>query len=81
MITVEKDAKAEEIFIHASPEELRGFAKKLWSISEKAEVRGEYKEQLSPKDESDIELLTTPHQDPRTHGIVTKLTISCSTKL
>ena len=55
MITIEKDIKAEEIFIHADPEELRGFAKKLWQISEKAEAKGKYKDCLlytspSPRD-------------------------------
>jgi hypothetical protein len=41
MITIEKDTKAEEIFIHAAPEDLRGFAKKLWQMSEKAGGQGQ----------------------------------------
>jgi hypothetical protein len=49
MITVEKDAKAEEIFIHATPEDLREFAKTLWAISQKAELKGKHKEQLTTK--------------------------------
>ncbi len=35
MLSIEKNSKAEEIFIHGSPEELREFAKKLWAIAEK----------------------------------------------
>ena len=47
MITVEKDANAEEMFIHASPEDLTEFAKQLWAISQRAETKGKHKEQLT----------------------------------
>lgn len=60
MITIEKDSKAEEIFIHADPEELRGFAKMLWQISEKAESKGKHKEQFTTKIDSEIELASKP---------------------
>ncbi|GEM_PF-4264851 len=40
MITVEKDLNAEEIFIHATPEDLRKLAKKLWEIAEEGEIKG-----------------------------------------
>ena len=78
MLFIEKDAKAEEIFIHADPAELRGFAKRLWAISEKAEAKGKHKEQLTSKLDSEIELSTKPHVDPRKHSAIEKLTISCS---
>jgi hypothetical protein len=80
MITIEKDTKAEEIFIHADPEELRGFAKKLWKISEKAEANGKHKEQFTTKLDSDIELSTKTLVGDGKHAIVKKLTISSSVK-
>lgn len=47
MLTVEKDAKAQTMCLHGSPESLRMLAKKLWAIAEKAESEGHYHEQLS----------------------------------
>ncbi|MCH2191233.1 MAG: hypothetical protein HRT56_05755 [Coraliomargarita sp.] len=76
MITVEKDSKAEEIVIHATPIELREFAKQLWAISEKAELKGKHKQQFTPKSGSEVELLTKVQGDPRKYSIVKKLTIS-----
>lgn len=76
MITIEKDAKAEEIFIHAAPEDLRFLAKKLWAISEKADVKGKHSEQLTTKLDSEIELATKPQGDPRKFTAIKKLTIS-----
>jgi len=78
MITIEKDTKAEEIFIHAAPEDLRGLAKKLWQISEKADAKGKHKEQLTTKLESDIELSTKPLVAGSNYTAVKKLTISSS---
>lgn len=80
MITIEKDTKAEEIFIHAAPEDLRGLAKKLWQISEKAEAKGKHKEQLTTKLDSDIELSTKPLANGSKHSVIKKLTISSSVK-
>jgi len=77
MITVEKDSKAEEVFIHATPEDLREFAKKLWAISEKAETKGKHKEQLTTKAGSDIELSAKVKGEPSKHSVIKKLTI-CS---
>ena len=79
MITIEKDTKAEEIFIHAAPEDLRGFAKKLWQMSEKAEAKGKHKEQVTTKLDSDIELSTRPLAKGSQRLVVKKLTISSST--
>lgn len=76
MITVEKDAKAEEIIVHATPIELREFAKQLWAISEKAELKGKHKEQFTPKSGSDVELLTKVQGDPKKYSVIKKLTIS-----
>ena len=76
MITIEKDTKAEEIFIHAAPEDLRGFAKKLWQMSEKVGTKGKHKEQFSTKLDSDIELSTKPLAKGRQRSVVKKLTIS-----
>ncbi len=78
MITIEKDMKAEEIFIHAEPEELRGFAKMLWKISEKAEAKGKHEEQFTTKLNSDIELSTKPLFEGSKRKVVKKLTISSS---
>lgn len=80
MITIEKDPKAEEIFIHAAPEDLRGLAKKLWEISEKAEAKGKHKEQLTTKLDSDIELSNKTLVEGSKHSVVKKLTIASSTK-
>lgn len=77
MITIEKDAKAEEIFIHAAPEDLREFAKRLWAISEKGESKGKHKEQLTAKHSVDAELSTKLQGEPRKHSVIKKLTISC----
>ena len=77
MITIEKDAKAEEFFIHGSPDSLREFAKKLWAISEKGDVKGKHKEQLTTKKGSDPELSSRLQGEPRKHSVVKKLTISC----
>ena len=41
MITIEKDTKAEEIFIHAAPEDLRGFAKKALADVRKSRGQGQ----------------------------------------
>jgi len=79
MITIEKDTKAEEIFIHATPEDLRGFAKKLWEISQKAEAKGKHKEQLTTKLDSDIELSAKPLVEGSNRRPVKKLTIASST--
>ena len=77
MITIEKDSKAEEIFIHATPEDLREFAKKLWAISEKADTKGKHKEQLTTKGDPDDIILSTELQgEPRKHSIIKQLTIS-----
>lgn len=80
MITVEKDSKAEEIFIHATPEDLREFAKKLWAISEKAEAKGKHKEQLTAQHGAEFGLSTVLQGEPRKHSVVKKLTISSRVK-
>ena len=77
MITIEKDSAAEEIFIHATPDDLREFAKKLWAISEKAETKGKHQEKLTTKTGSDVELSTQLKGEPRKHSVIKKLTI-CS---
>ena len=77
MITVEKDASAEEIFIHATPEDLREFAKHLWEISQKAETKGKHKEQLSANKGEESWLATKLQGEPRKHTVLKKLTISC----
>lgn len=78
MITIERDSKFEEVFIHAAPEDLRGLAKKLWAISEKAEAKGKHSEELTAKDDSEIELSTKPIVDNGKHVVVKKLTVSSS---
>ncbi len=80
MITIEKDSKAEEIFIHATPEDLREFAKKLWAISEKADTHGKHKEQLTTKRDADVFLSTELQSEPQKHSIIKKLTISSRIK-
>lgn len=75
MITIEKDAKAEEVFIHATPEDLREFAKTLWAISQKAELKGKHKEQLTTKKSSDVELSSIAKGDSGKHSVIKKLTI------
>ena len=77
MITIEKDAKAEEIFIHASPEDLRGFAKQLWQISEKAETKSKHKEHLTTTKGADSELSNKLQGELRKHTIIKKLTVIC----
>ncbi len=77
MITIEKDSKAEEIFIYATPENLRELAKKLWAISEKADIKGKHQEQLTTKIGADVELSTVLQGEPRKHSVIKKLTI-CS---
>lgn len=79
MITLEKDAKAEEIFIQASPEDLREFAKRLWAISEKGEQKGKHSETLTAGKGADPELSPRPAGNSRTHSVVKKLTVSCKT--
>ena len=78
MITVEKDSKAEEIFIHATPDDLREFAKKLWAISEKAETKGKHKEQFTSKAGSDVELSMKLKGERNKHCVIKKLTICSS---
>ncbi len=75
MITIEKDARAEEIFIHATPEDLREFAKALWAISQKAELKGKHKEQLTTKKGSHVELSSIAKSDSGKHSLIKKLTI------
>jgi len=77
MITVEKDTNAEEIFIHAAPEDLREFAKKLWAIAEKADTKGKHKEQLIATNSVDTWLSTKLQGEPRKHSVIKKLSISC----
>ena len=78
MITIEKDTNAEEIFIHATPEDLREFAKKLWALSEKADIKGKHKEQFTTQSSSDPQLSTRPKGDPKKVSVVKTLTISSS---
>ena len=73
MITIEKDALAEEVFIHATPEDMREFAKLLWTLSEKADAKGVHKQQYTTKDELSSQL----KGEPRKHSVIKKLTISC----
>ena len=80
MITVEKDINAEEIFIHASPEDLRGFAKQLWQISEKAELKSKHTEQLTTTKGIDSELSTKLQGEPQKHSVIKKLTVICRNK-
>ncbi|MBQ4838544.1 MULTISPECIES: hypothetical protein [Pseudoalteromonas] len=40
MLTLEKDEKAEQVFIHASPEKLRWLASRLEAIAAQAEKSG-----------------------------------------
>lgn len=80
MITVEKDLNAEEIFIYATSEDLREFAKKLWAISEKADTKGKHKEQFTTKAGSDVELSTKLQGEPRKHSVIKKLTINSVTR-
>ena len=77
MITLEKDANAEEIFLHATPEDLREFAKELWSISQKAETKGKHKEQMTASKSAESWLSTALQGEPRKHSVIKKLTISC----
>lgn len=77
MITIEKDLKAEEIYIHGTPESLRELAKKLWGISEKGETKGKHKEQLTNKSSSDPELSSKLKGESGKHSVIRKLTISC----
>ena len=78
MITIEIDSNSEEVFIHGEPANLRGFAQKLWAISEQAEQRGQYEEQLTTKYDSEIELSSTPRGDSAKRRAIQKLTISSS---
>lgn len=74
MITLEKDKGAEEIFIHASSDDLREFAKSLWALSEKADIKGSHKAQLTTKDG----LNATLRGEPRKHSVIKKLSIICT---
>lgn len=78
MITIEIDNQSEEIFIHADPLDLRELAKKLWAISEKADVKGKHKEQLSTGTGSDLELSAKPRQHAQNRRAIKKLTLSSS---
>lgn len=80
MITVEKDTNAEEIFIHATPEDLREFAKQLWAISQKAETKGKHKEQLTANNSADAWLSSKLQGEPRKHAVIKKLTVNCRLK-
>ena len=75
MLSIEKDSKAEEIFIHGSPEELREFAKKLWAIAEKTETKGKHKEQLSSQNSSEPQLSSKPQGEPGKHKVIKQLSI------
>jgi len=76
MITIEKDLKAEEIFIYAAPEDLRELAKKLWAISEKADLKGKHTERLTTKRGTDVELCTQLQGEVGEFSVIEKLTIS-----
>ena len=77
MITLEKDSNAEEVFIHATPEDLREFAKELWAISQKAETKGKHKEEMKASSGTGSWLSSKLQGEPRKHSIIKKLTISC----
>jgi hypothetical protein len=76
MITIEKDSKAEEIYIHGSPESLRKFAQKLWMIAEKGESKGKHREQLTTKKNSVLELSAKLYGEPGKNSVIKKLTIN-----
>ena len=75
MITIEKNLNDDEVAIHATPEDLREFAKMLWAISEKADLKGKHKEQLTTKKTDDVWLSTKRQGDARHYGIIKKLLI------
>ena len=75
MFTVEKNSKEDEVCIHGTPEDLREFAKKLWSIAEKSESKDSYQEQITNLADSDLELSTKLQGDAEKYSAMTKLTV------
>ena len=79
-MTAKKEAPAEQIFIHASPEDLREFAKKLWAISEKADSQGQQQAQLSTAFGNDVELTAKVDGVANQQTLFTEFNICCKTK-
>lgn len=77
MITLEKDSNAEEIVIHATPEDLREFAKELWAISQKAETKGKHKQEMTASNSAESWLSPKLKGEQRKYSVVKKLTIAC----
>jgi hypothetical protein len=75
MLTVEKDIKGEQIFIHGSPEKLRWLAAKLESIANYAESHGASHEHLMTPEWGGNELSSELQGKVESHSLVNHLII------
>ncbi len=75
LLTVEKDANAEEICLHGTPESLRMFAKKLWAIADAAETDGNHHQRLNTREGPEPDLTTELQGDAASYSLVHTLTV------
>ncbi len=75
LLTVEKDAHAEEICLHGTPESLRMFAKHLWAIADAAETAGNHHQRFSSHEGAEPDLTTELQGDAARYSLVHTLTV------
>ncbi|MBQ4834791.1 Imm32 family immunity protein [Pseudoalteromonas luteoviolacea] len=75
MLTLEKDEKAEQVFIHASPEKLRWLASRLEAIAAQAEKSGNAHDHLMTEDWGGHELTNELIGNPESREIINHLVI------
>jgi len=75
MLTVEKDIKGEQIYIHGSPEKLRWLAAKLESIASYAELHGNSHDHLMTSEWGGNELSSELKGKSESHSLINHLII------
>lgn len=75
MLTIEKDRKAEQIFIHASPEKLRWLVSRIEAIASQAEKTGNSHDHFMTEDWGGHELTNELIGNPESRELINHLVI------
>ena len=75
MLTVEKDNKAEQIYIHGSPEKLRWLASRIETIASEAEKTGHSHDHFMAPDWGGDELTNEVQGAKESHALVNHLIV------
>ncbi len=75
MLTVEKEKKSEQIYIHGSPEKLKWLAQKILNIAEASESNGKAHEHFMTTEWAGDELTSELQGSEEEFSLINKLTI------